>query len=103
MYHILTRQFIGGKYSKWIVILQEFDLEFVKTKDKKYLVFAELIYDFPHVDDDIEPKYSLPNETLFHIILSDPWYGDILLYLQTQHFQPVIHIFGYQDDIMIMS
>jgi hypothetical protein len=26
MQHILTRQFLGGKYSKWIVILQEFDL-----------------------------------------------------------------------------
>jgi hypothetical protein len=24
MYHILTRQVLGGKYSKWIVILQEF-------------------------------------------------------------------------------
>jgi hypothetical protein len=28
MQHILTRQLLGGKYSKWIVILQEFDLEF---------------------------------------------------------------------------
>jgi hypothetical protein len=28
MQHILTRQFLGGKYSKWIMILQEFDLEF---------------------------------------------------------------------------
>ena len=26
--YILTKQFLGGKYSKWIVILQEFDLEF---------------------------------------------------------------------------
>jgi len=26
MVYILTRQLIGGKYSKWIVILQEFDL-----------------------------------------------------------------------------
>jgi hypothetical protein len=28
MQHILTCQLLGGKYSKWIVILQEFDLEF---------------------------------------------------------------------------
>jgi hypothetical protein len=28
MQNILTRQLLGGKYSKWIVILQEFDLEF---------------------------------------------------------------------------
>jgi hypothetical protein len=51
MYHILTRQVIGGKYSKWIVVLQEFDLEFVKSKAKKSLVFVELICDFPHTDE----------------------------------------------------
>jgi hypothetical protein len=88
MYHVLTRQVIGGKYSKWIIILQEFDLEFAKSKAKKSLVFTELICDLPHADEDIEPRDSLPDETLFLIITSDPWYGDILLYLQSQCFQP---------------
>ena len=37
---------IGGKYNKWIVILQEFDLQFVSAKSKKSLIFAELISDF---------------------------------------------------------
>ena len=44
---ILTRRMIGGKYNKWIVILQEFDLKFVSAKSKKSLIFAELILDFP--------------------------------------------------------
>jgi hypothetical protein len=35
MQHVLTCQFLGGKYSKWIVILQDFDLEFERTKSKK--------------------------------------------------------------------
>ena len=30
MMYILTKQLLEGKYSKWIVILQEFDLEFEK-------------------------------------------------------------------------
>jgi hypothetical protein len=88
MYHVLTRQVLGGKYSKWIVILQEFDLEFTKSKAKKSLVFAELICALPHANEDIEPRDSLPDETLFLISTSYPWYGDILLYLQTQRFQP---------------
>ena len=29
---VLTRRMIGGKYNKWIVILQEFDLKFVSAK-----------------------------------------------------------------------
>jgi hypothetical protein len=40
MQHIITRQFLGGKYSKWIVILQEFDLEFEHAKSKKSLVLS---------------------------------------------------------------
>ena len=29
---VLTRRMIGGKYNKWISILQEFDLDFVSAK-----------------------------------------------------------------------
>jgi hypothetical protein len=90
MYHILTHQVLGGKYSKWIIILQEFDLEFAKSKAKKSLVFAELIFDLPHADEDTEPKDYIPDESLFLISTFDPWYGDILLYLQTQPFPPDI-------------
>jgi hypothetical protein len=90
MYHVLTRQVLGGKYSKWIVILEEFDLDFTKDKAKNSLVFAELICALPHADENIEPRYFLPDESLFLISTSDPWYRDILFYLQSQRFQPNI-------------
>jgi hypothetical protein len=67
MYHILKHQVLGGKYSKWIFVLQELDLEFSKSKSKNSLVFAELIYDFPHDNEDNEPRDSLPDESLFLI------------------------------------
>ena len=35
MMYILTKQLLGGKYSKCIVTLKEFDLEFEKSKSKK--------------------------------------------------------------------
>jgi hypothetical protein len=38
--YMLTRQVIGGKISIWIVVLQEFDLDFISTKSKKSPVFA---------------------------------------------------------------
>ena len=90
MYHVLTCQVLGGKYSKWIVILQEFDLEFTKAKAKKSLVFSELICALPRADENIEPRDSLPDVSLFLISTYDPWYGDILLDLQIQCFQPNI-------------
>jgi hypothetical protein len=88
MYHIMTRQVLRGKYYKWIFILQEFHLEFAKLKAKKSLVFAELICDLPHADEDTKPNDSLPDESLFLISMSEPWYGYIILYLQAEHFQP---------------
>jgi hypothetical protein len=90
MQNILTRQFLGGKYSKWIVILQEFDLKFDKAKSNKSLVFAELICDLPSADIENVVEDSFPDESLFLISLNDIWYGDIIIYLQTQTFQPDI-------------
>jgi hypothetical protein len=88
MQHILTCQLLGGKYSKWIVILQEFDLEFDHATSKKSLVFTELICDFPHTATEKVAVDSLPDESLFLISTDDIWYGDIIIYLQTQTFWP---------------
>jgi hypothetical protein len=88
MQHILARQLLGGKYSKWIVILQDFDLEFECAKSKKSLVFSELICDVPYSETENVVADSLPDESLFLISSDDLWYGDIIIYLQTQTFRP---------------
>jgi hypothetical protein len=44
--YVLTRRIIDGKYNKWIVVLQEFDLDFLSAKSKKSLVFIELMSEF---------------------------------------------------------
>ena len=90
MYYILTRQVLGEKYSRWIVILQEFDLEFTKATSKKSLVFAELMCDLPCSLTKVEPNDSFSNEFLFLISTTNPWYGDLIIYLQTQIVQPNI-------------
>jgi hypothetical protein len=81
--YVLTRRVIGGKISRWIVILQEFDLDFVSAKSKKSLVFAELISELPVESGDVIPEESPIKGDMFLIASSDPWYGDILVYLQT--------------------
>ena len=42
----------------------------------------------PRVSAPSQTLESLPNDSLFLIDSLDPWYGDILVYLQTQRFQP---------------
>ena len=63
MYYILTHHVLGGKYSRWIVILQEFDLEFAKATSKKSLVFFELMCDLPCASMESEPSDLFPDET----------------------------------------
>ena len=84
---VLSRRVIGSKYNRWIVILQEFDLEFLSTKSKKSFVFVELISELP-CEEDIVYEENFPNEHLFLISSQGPWYGDILIYLQTSKFPP---------------
>ena len=74
---------IGGKYNKWIVILQEFNLEFVLAKSKKSLIFVELISDFPSKAKELDCEDMFVDEHIFLISTLDPWYGDIIIYLQT--------------------
>ena len=83
MYYVLTRQVLGRKYTRWIVILQEFELEFTKSTSKKSLVFVELICDLPRTTETTDPLDSFPNESLFLISMNDPWYRDTILYLHT--------------------
>ena len=79
--YVLSRRIVGGKFNKWIVILQEFDLDFQSAKSKKSLVFAELIAEFPTEESVAVEDDSFPDEHIFLISISDPWYRDILIYL----------------------
>jgi len=53
----------------------------------KSLMFAELLCDFPYTKMEIVVEDSLPDESLFLIITLDPWYGNIIMYLQTKKIQ----------------
>lgn len=63
---VLSRQVIGDKYNRWIVILQEFDREFLSAKSKKSLVFVELISELP-CEEAIVYEENFPDEHLFLI------------------------------------
>jgi hypothetical protein len=70
--YVLTRRIIGGKYNKWIVILQEFDLDFASAKSKKSLVFTELIFNFPQLDEDVIHVDLFADEHIFLVSSFDP-------------------------------
>ena len=91
---------LGGEFNKWIVILQEFDLDFQSAKTKKSLVFAEIIAEFPTEEDVVVEDDSFPDEHIFLISTSDPWYGDILIYLQNLKY-PATFLQGEQRKLCV--
>ena len=72
---------IGGKYNKWIFILEEFDLMFVSTKLKKLLIFTELISDFPSKEEEEVCEDTFFNEHIFLISTLDHDGMGILSYI----------------------
>ena len=83
MWYLLSCCLLQGRVAKWVVVLQEFDLEFVSPKSTKALALATLMTDLPPLTTSSPPKDDLPDDFLFIISTDDPWYGDILLYLRT--------------------
>ena len=63
--------------------MQEFNLEFVSAKPRKSLIFAELISDFPSEEEEEVSEDTFVDEHIFLISNFDPWYVDIIIYLQT--------------------
>jgi hypothetical protein len=86
MQYLLSRRQINGKFARWIVILQDYDLEFSTPKSKKSLVLTELIMVFPSNTPSAPVNTEFLDEHLFYITSDDPWYSDLLVYLQTQKF-----------------
>jgi hypothetical protein len=86
MQYLLSHWQINGKFSRWIIILQEYNVEFSTPKSKKALILAELVTAFPSDTTSAPINTDFPDEHLFYITLDDPWYDDLLVYLRTQKF-----------------
>jgi hypothetical protein len=86
MQYLLSRRQVNGKFARWIIVLQEYDLEFSTPKSKKALVLAELVTYLPSNTPSAPVNTDFPDEHLFYIASDDPRYGDLLVYLRTQKF-----------------
>jgi hypothetical protein len=70
--YVLTRWVISGNISRWIFVLQKFDLDFISAKSKKSLVFAEIILGLPVESNDVMLEESPIQGDMFLIASSDP-------------------------------
>eukprot|EP00253_Pinus_taeda_P016803 PITA_16803 len=71
-----------------VCAVQRFRHYILLPKSKKSLVFVELLCSLPSTAASSQIEESILDETLFLISTLDPWYGDIIVYLQTSSFRP---------------
>ncbi|XP_028964974.2 uncharacterized protein [Malus domestica] len=67
---------------RWILLLQEFDLEIKDKKGSENVVvhhLSRLVHS--NTEEDLIPlRESFPDEQLFSLKITDPWYADIINY-----------------------
>ncbi|CAN6695643.1 unnamed protein product [Malus baccata var. baccata] len=80
--YLLTKKDAKPRLIRWILLLQEFDLEIKDKKGSENVVadhLSRLVYS--NIEEDLIPlRESFPDEQLFSLKITDPWYADIINY-----------------------
>ncbi|XP_062014166.1 uncharacterized protein LOC133730628 [Rosa rugosa] len=83
--YLLTKTEAKPRLIRWILLLQEFDLE-IKDKKGSENVVADHLSRIVHKEDTLPLQETFPDEQLFGVEVSEPWYADIVNYLVTRRF-----------------
>ncbi|CAN6723342.1 unnamed protein product [Malus baccata var. baccata] len=81
-HYLLTKKDAKSRLIRWILLLQEFDLE-IKDKKGSENVVADHLSRFVHSnrEEDLIPlRESFLDEQLFSFKITDPWYANIINY-----------------------
>ncbi|KAM5555299.1 hypothetical protein ABKV19_023282, partial [Rosa sericea] len=81
--YLLSKKEAKPRLIRWILLLQEFDIE-IKDKKGSENVVADHLSRLVHDEDVLPLAEKFPDEQLFGIEVSMPWYADIVNYLVTR-------------------
>ncbi|XP_058216628.1 uncharacterized protein LOC131327478 [Rhododendron vialii] len=83
--YLLSKKDAKSRLIRWILLLQEFDIEIRDKKGSENVVadhLSRLIVEF--TEDSLPISETFPDEQLMHVSqLSSPWFADIVNYLVT--------------------
>nr|XP_027097521.1 uncharacterized protein LOC113717071 [Coffea arabica] len=83
--YLMTKKDAKPRLIRWILLLQEFDLEIRDKKGSENLV-ADHLSRIPIGEDNEPLKDAFPEEHLFSLNSQLPWYADLVNYLVTGDF-----------------
>jgi len=70
--YILSRPILNGRLAKWAMILNQYDLIYVRQKAVKGQALANFLADYP-IPDNWEINDDFPGEDVFFIDILPPW------------------------------
>ena len=81
--YLMAKKEAKPKLSRWVLLLQEFDLEIKDKKGCDNVIVDHLsIVEKPAVqEEEREIGENFPDEQLFQLSLQSPWYADIVNFL----------------------
>ncbi|XP_021828635.1 uncharacterized protein LOC110769043 [Prunus avium] len=91
-----------GKEGRWVLLLQEFDIEIRDKKGWENVVadhLSRLITNFNTEEDTLPLRESFPNGQHFALQVSDPCYADIINFLATGNIPKVLSR-GQKDKLL---
>ncbi|KAI3783890.1 hypothetical protein L1987_42979 [Smallanthus sonchifolius] len=83
--YLMTKKDAKPRLIRWVLLLQEFDLE-IRDKSGKHNLVADHLSRFINNDEPMPLNDMFLDENLFAAQVTTPWYADIVNYLITNNF-----------------
>ncbi|KAM1067722.1 hypothetical protein ACFX2J_022676 [Malus domestica] len=85
--YLLTKKDAKPRLIRWMLLLQEFDVE-IRDKKGSENVMADhlscLVNSSNEEEDHLPLQENFPDEQLYAVDIADPWFVDIINYLATK-------------------
>ncbi|KAM2580915.1 hypothetical protein TB1_003244 [Malus domestica] len=81
--YLLTKKEAKPRLIRWMLLLQEFDIEIRDKKGSENVVVDRLSH-LVHIEDSLPILETFPDEQLLSLEVSEPWYADLVNYFVTK-------------------
>ncbi|CAN6544562.1 unnamed protein product [Malus baccata var. baccata] len=81
--YLLTKKEAKPRLIRWMLLLQEFNIE-IRDKKGSENVVADHLNRLVHEEDSLPILETFPDEQLLSLEVSEPWYADLVNYLVTK-------------------
>ncbi|KAM1180337.1 hypothetical protein ACFX2G_019815 [Malus domestica] len=90
--YLFTKKKAKPRLIRWMLLLQEFDIE-IKDKKGSDNVVADHLSRLVHEEEDLPISETFPDEQLLSVQVSAPWYADLVNYLVTKQVPSTLNKF----------